>query len=55
MKGSFSVGDDIMYILIGGEIRPRVIDALQSLIGMIKTECVTEIEHGQEKPSNKRF
>ncbi len=38
------VGDDIMYVLIGGDIRPRVIDALQFLVGKIKTECVTEIE-----------
>jgi len=39
------IGDDIMYVLIGGDIRPHdVIDALQFLVGKIKTECVTEIE-----------
>jgi molybdopterin synthase catalytic subunit len=38
-------GDDIMYIMVGGDIRPHVIDALQSLVEKIKTECVTEIEH----------
>lgn len=44
-KGSLNVGDDIMYVLIGGDIRPHVIDALQFLVGKIKNECVTEIEN----------
>lgn len=43
-QGRLEVGDDIMYVLIGGDIRPRVVDALQFLVGKIKTECVTEIE-----------
>jgi molybdopterin synthase catalytic subunit len=43
-EGRLAVGDDIMYIVIGGDIRPRVIDALQFLVEKIKTECVTEIE-----------
>ena len=44
-EGQLAVGDDIMYVLIGGDIRPHVIEALQFLVGKIKTECVTEIEH----------
>ncbi len=44
-EGQLEVGDDIMYVLIGGDIRPHVIDALQFLVNKIKTECVTEIEH----------
>lgn len=43
-EGLLEVGDDIMYVLIGGDIRPHVVDALQFLVGKIKTECVTEIE-----------
>ncbi|ETA81624.1 molybdopterin biosynthesis protein [Youngiibacter fragilis 232.1] len=43
-EGQLEVGDDIMYVLIGGDIRPNVIDALQFLVQKIKTECVTEIE-----------
>jgi molybdopterin synthase catalytic subunit len=43
-EGRLEVGDDIMYVLIGGDIRPHVVDALQFLVGKIKTECVTEIE-----------
>ena len=44
-EGQLQMGDDIMYVLIGGDIRPRVVDALQFLVGKLKNECVTEIEH----------
>ncbi len=43
-QGHLEVGEDIMYVLIGGDIRPHVIDALQFLVAKIKNECVTEIE-----------
>jgi len=43
-RGELEVGDDIMLVLIGGDIRPHVIDALQFLVGEIKNHCVTEIE-----------
>lgn len=43
-EGELELGDDIMYVLIGGDIRPHVVDALQFLVGKIKNECVTEIE-----------
>ena len=43
-EGRMQVGDDLMYVMVGGDIRPRVIDALQDLVGRIKTECVTEEE-----------
>lgn len=43
-EGELSLGDDIMYVLIGGDIRPNVIDALQKLVGKIKNEMVEEIE-----------
>ena len=43
-EGELDLGDDIMYVLIGGDIRPRVVDALQYLVGRIKNECVTETE-----------
>ena len=48
-EGELGVGDDIMYVLIGGDIRPHVVDALQYLVGRIKSECVTETElYGNE-------
>ena len=43
-EGELALGDDIMYVLVGGDIRPRVIDALQTLVGTIKNECVIEQE-----------
>ena len=43
-EGRLDVGDDIMYVLIGGDIRPHVVDALQYLVGRIKAECVEETE-----------
>jgi len=43
-EGHLNLGDDIMYALIGGDIRPRVVEALHYLVGRIKNECVTETE-----------
>ena len=43
-EGELAVGDDIMLVLVGGDIRPHVVDALQALVGKLKTECVTELE-----------
>ena len=43
-EGQLQMGDDIMYVLIGGDIRPRVVDAMQYLVGRIKNECVVETE-----------
>jgi len=43
-EGALKMGDDIMYVLIGGDIRPRVVDALQYLVSRVKNECVVETE-----------
>ena len=43
-EGELQLGEDIMFVLIGGDIRPRVVEALQYLVGRIKSECVKEIE-----------
>lgn len=43
-EGELEIGDDIMYVLIGGDIRPHVVDALQFLVEKIKTTCVIETE-----------
>ena len=43
-EGELKVGDDIMYVLIGGDIRPNVVDALQHIVSRIKNECVVEKE-----------
>ena len=43
-EGLLDVGDSIMYVLIGADIRPRCIDALQRLVGHIKNDLVVERE-----------
>ena len=43
-EGALNVGDSIMYVLIGADIRPRCIDALQKLVGKIKNDLVVEKE-----------
>ncbi len=43
-EGDLSVGDDIMYVLVAGDIREHVFEALQAFVRMIKTEVVTEVE-----------
>ena len=48
-EGELKTGDDIMYVLIGGDIRPRVVDCLQHLVGRIKNECVVETELYEEE------
>ena len=43
-EGELQSGEDIMLVLVGGDIRPHVVDALQFLVGAIKSRCVTETE-----------
>ncbi len=43
-EGRCEVGDSFMYVLIGADIRPRCIDALQKLVGHIKNDLVVEKE-----------
>ena len=43
-EGRLEVGDDIMLVLVGGDIRPHVIAALQELVGELKNYCVKEEE-----------
>ena len=43
-EGELEVGDDIMLVLVGGDTRPHVVDALQALVSELKNYCVTETE-----------
>ena len=43
-EGVLDVGDSIMYVLIGADIRPNCIDALQKLVGKIQNDLVVEKE-----------
>ena len=43
-QGSLSVGDDIMKVLVAGDIRDNVFAALQRLVALIKSEVLSESE-----------
>jgi molybdopterin synthase catalytic subunit len=43
-EGSLAVGDDIMRVLVAGDIRDNVFGALQRLVSLIKNEVVNELE-----------
>jgi len=43
-SGTIKTGDDIMLALVGGDIRPHVLDALAALVSDLKNNCITEKE-----------
>jgi len=43
-EGALAVGDDIMQVLVGGDIRSRTVAALEYLVARLKNQCVTETE-----------
>ncbi len=43
-EGLLKVGDDIMYILVAGDIREHVSGCLLELVGNIKENCLIEKE-----------
>lgn len=43
-EGRLAVGDDIMKVVVAGDVRGNVIGALQQLVGIIKRDVVTELE-----------
>jgi molybdopterin synthase catalytic subunit len=43
-EGSLSVGDDIMKVLVAGDIRDNIFAALQRLVSLIKSEVLSESE-----------
>lgn len=43
-EGDLKIGDDIMSVLVAGDIRPNVFAALEKLVARIKSEIVSEHE-----------
>jgi len=43
-EGSLSVGDDMMKLLVAGDIRDNVLAALERLVSLIKGEVLLESE-----------
>lgn len=43
-EGLLALGDDLMVLLVGGDIRPNVMNCMNRLLDQIKENCVTETE-----------
>lgn len=43
-EGERKLGDSLMLVLIGADMRPHAVEALDYLMGRIKGECVKETE-----------
>lgn len=43
-QGRLLPGEDLMVLLVGGDIRPHVMDCMNRLLDEIKGSCVTETE-----------
>ena len=48
-EGILRVGENIMLVLIGADIRPHAVEAFQTLVGRLKSECVSESEIFEEE------
>jgi molybdopterin synthase catalytic subunit len=43
-EGEFKVGDDLLYVVLAGDIRENVFDAMRSTVERLKTEGVSKSE-----------
>jgi molybdopterin synthase catalytic subunit len=43
-EGDFAVGDDLLYVVLAGDLRENVFAVMKELIDKIKTECVSKKE-----------
>jgi molybdopterin synthase catalytic subunit len=43
-EGSFTVGEDLLLVVLAGDIRDNVFSVMKELIERIKTECVRKTE-----------
>jgi molybdopterin synthase catalytic subunit len=44
VEGQLSVGDDLLYIVVAGDIRDHVVAALVGALDRVKSEGVTKVE-----------
>ncbi|MGC8659962.1 MAG: molybdenum cofactor biosynthesis protein MoaE [Desulfomonilaceae bacterium] len=44
LEGDFVVGDDLLYVVVAGDLRENVFNAMRDLIEKIKTGCVRKNE-----------
>lgn len=43
-SGEFKVGDDLMYVVVAGDIREHVFEAMQAIVNRIKSEAIQKTE-----------
>ena len=48
LNGTFNVGDDLLYVIIAGDIRENVFTIMRELIERIKKNCVSKTEIWEE-------
>ncbi|MCI8524508.1 MAG: cyclic pyranopterin monophosphate synthase MoaC [Oscillospiraceae bacterium] len=51
-QGRLPLGGDLMQVLVGGDIRPHVLAALETLVARLKTRCVREEEEFSQEFGN---
>ncbi len=44
LEGDFGVGDDLLYVVVAGDLRENVFNVMRELIEKIKTGCVSKKE-----------
>ncbi|MEW6347609.1 MAG: molybdenum cofactor biosynthesis protein MoaE [Thermodesulfobacteriota bacterium] len=44
LEGEFKVGDDLLYVVVAGDIREHVFDTMRATVERIKTEGVSKSE-----------
>ncbi len=47
-QGRLQVGDDLLYVVVAGDIRERVLDTMREIIDRIKNEAVSKTEYYSE-------
>ncbi len=44
LEGEFNIGDDLLYVVVAGDVRENVFDATRSTVERLKTEGVSKSE-----------
>lgn len=50
-SGTFQPGDDLLFLVVAGDIRENVIPALHELLNRVKTEAIRKKEIFEENPA----
>ena len=45
LEGELRVGDDLLYVVVAGDVRTNVVSAFTGIMDRVKSEGVSKIEH----------